>query len=259
MEFDRKSSNWTLFEPLVEPLESLTKKHPLEATRNGADELRIAIKTQGFVFETKRPSERKNEFQQAWKELEDPLLPVQGHGLLNLSNLLKRKNAEALQHKEELLKVFLATLEHEDSYIYLIGIQALTSLADVYTEAVLKALIQQLEDVISVGNSSPKLIVEVDGEAPTPAATDRVQRPSEVRLKVGEALLKVVRLIGPLVPQYKGALLHAFLRGTKDEDPFVRVSALQNLGELCGMLRYSLGSIIHEVTKHQSFFFLINL
>jgi len=231
---------------LIKPLESLAKQHPLEATRSGADELRIAIKTQGFVFESKRPSEQKNEFRQAWKELEDPLVPVQGHGLLTLSNLLRRKDVEALQHKKELLKIFLATLEHEDSYIYLIGIQALTALADVYTEEVLTALIQQLEDVILVGNSSPKLIVEVDSEVPSPAG-NRLQRPSEVRLKVGEALLKVVRLIGPLVPQYKGPLLHAFLRGTKDEDAFVRVSALQNLGELCGLLRYSLGSIVHEV------------
>ena len=231
---------------MIKPLESLAKQHPLEATRSGADELRIAIKTQGFVFESKRPSEQKNEFRQAWKELEDPLVPVQGHGLLTLSNLLRRKDVEALQHKKELLKIFLATLEHEDSYIYLIGIQALTALADVYTEEVLTALIQQLEDVILVGNSSPKLIVEVDSEVPSPAG-NRLQRPSEVRLKVGEALLKVVRLIGPLVPQYKGPLLHAFLRGTKDEDAFVRVSALQNLGELCGLLRYSLGSIVHEV------------
>lgn len=235
-----------MFEPLVKPLELLAKKHPLEATRDGADELRIAIKTQGFVFESKRPSEQRNEFQQAWKELEDPLLPVQGHGLLTLSNLLRQKNAEALQHKENLLKVFMGTLEHEDSYIYLIGIQALTALADVYTEPVLKALIQQLEDIIAVGNSAPELIVEVDGEVP-PSPGNRLQRPSEVRLKVGEALLKVVRLIGPLVPQYKDALLHAFLRGTKDEDPFVRVSALQNLGELSALLRYSLGSVIYEV------------
>ena len=224
-------------------------KHPLEATRNGADELRIAIKTQGFAFETKRPKgEQRNEFQQAWKELEDPLLPVQGHGLLTLSNLLRQKNPEALERKKELLKVFLGTLDHEDSYIYLIGIQALTALGNVYTQEVLTALIKQLEDVTLIPKPSPKLIEEVDDvDHADDEENEKLQRPSEVRLKVGEALLKVVHMIGPLVPKYKHPLLHAFLRGTRDEDPFVRVSSLQNLGQLCGLLRYSLDSVIYEV------------
>ena len=238
----------------MNPLELLAKDHPLEKTRSGADELRIAIKTRGFVFETRRPADQTNEFQQAWKEVNDPLLPVQGHGIISLYNLLRKRNEEALQHKDQLLQLFISTLEHEDSYIYLVAIQALTALADVHTEAVLNALIQQLEDMATNSSSSPKLVEEIGEEStitstttPRPGGKLHRHRPPEIRLKVGEALLKVVRLIGPLVPKYKRTLLHSFLRGTRDEDPFVRTSCLQNLGELCGLLRYSLGAVIHEV------------
>ena len=86
-------------------------------------------------------------------------------------------------------------------------------------------------------------------EMVTPTS-EPVRRPAEVRLKVGEALLQVVRLVGPLIPKYKRVLLNSFLRGTKDEDPFVRASCLHNLGELCALLRYSLDSVAFEVGKH---------
>ena len=124
-----KSSVWGLFDPLTEPLELLAKKHSLERIRSGADELRVAIQTRGFVFE-KRPgpgSQAVDAFTQAWDQLSDPLLPVQGHGILTLSHLLKRKDPQALKNREQLLKVFIDSLEHEDSYIYLVRSSNLSS------------------------------------------------------------------------------------------------------------------------------------
>ena len=106
-----------MFDPLTEPLELLAKKHSLERIRSGADELRVAIQTRGFVFE-KRPgpgSQAIDAFTQAWDQLSDPLLPVQGHGILTL------KDPQALKNREQLLKVFIGSLEHEDSYIYLVS------------------------------------------------------------------------------------------------------------------------------------------
>lgn len=116
---------WSLFDPLVESLEQLVKKHSLERIRNGADELRLAIQTRGFMFSKRSPNEspksgKADEFQSAWDQLSDPLLPVQGHAILTLSQLIKTKNEKALKNRERLLKVFLESLEHEDSYIYLV-------------------------------------------------------------------------------------------------------------------------------------------
>ncbi|XP_057368356.1 transport and Golgi organization protein 6 homolog [Daphnia carinata] len=256
VEKEDKSKTWSLFDPLVESLEHLVKKHPLERIRNGADELRLAIQTRGFVFnkdstassEASRSSSKSSKgqaFQSAWDQLSDPLLPVQGHAILTLSHLLKNKDEQALKNRERLLKVFLDSLEHEDSYIYLMGIQALGSLADVFTEQVVQALVNQLEQFIDT--EEPKLVTDYDASKIDTPRTQPVRRPAEVRLKVGEALLQVVRLVGPLIPKYKRVLLNSFLRGTKDEDAFVRASCLHNLGELCALLRYSLDSVAFEV------------
>lgn len=115
---------WSLFDPLVESLEQLVKKHSLERIRSGADELRLAIQTRGFMFSKQPTASQKcgkdDAFQSAWDQLSDPLLPVQGHAILTLSQLLKSKNDKALKNRERLLKVFLESLEHEDSYIYLV-------------------------------------------------------------------------------------------------------------------------------------------
>lgn len=110
----------------MESLDQLVKRHSLERIRSGADELRLAIQTRGFMFSKRSPTDSKNKkeiedaFQSAWDQLSDPLLPVQGHAILTLSHLLKDKNEKALQNRERLLKVFLDSLEHEDSYIYLV-------------------------------------------------------------------------------------------------------------------------------------------
>ena len=36
--------------------------------------------------------------------------------------------------------------------------------------------------------------------------------------------------------------------GVRDDDPLVRASNVSNLGELCKMLRFSLGSVVNEVS-----------
>jgi hypothetical protein len=128
------------------------------------------------------------------------------------------------------------------------GIQALGSLADVFTEEVVHALVKQLEQFTDY--KEPKLVTEYEPSEMDNPTSEPVRRPAEVRLKVGEALLQVVRLVGPLIPKYKRVLLNSFLRGTKDEDPFVRASCLHNLGELSALLRYSLDSVAFEVRKH---------
>lgn len=50
-----------------------------------------------------------------------------------------------------------------------------------------------------------------------------------------------------MAPKYKSSLLNAFLLGSKDEDHLVRASSLSNLGEICRVLGYKLGTIVSEV------------
>lgn len=56
-----------------------------------------------------------------------------------------------------------------------------------------------------------------------------------------------------MVPKYKSLLLNTFLVGTKDEDHLIRASSLSNLGEVCRVLGYKLGTIVTEVSISLSF------
>lgn len=47
-------------------------------------------------------------------------MPVQGHAVLTMAHLLSKKDSQAMEHRDQLLQVFLRSLEHEDSYIYLV-------------------------------------------------------------------------------------------------------------------------------------------
>jgi hypothetical protein len=55
-------------------------------------------------------------------------------------------------------------------------------------------------------------------------------------------------VIGETVPKYRDVLLAAVLSGARDKDAGVRASSVSNLAELCALLRFSLGSIIYEVS-----------
>lgn len=50
------------------------------------------------------------------------------------------------------------------------------------------------------------------------------------------------------MPKYREVLLAAVMTGTHDEDPIVKASSLSNLAELCRLLRFSLGPVLHEVS-----------
>ncbi|KAH0619729.1 hypothetical protein JD844_000673 [Phrynosoma platyrhinos] len=88
------------------------------------------------------------------------------------------------------------------------------------------------------------------------------QRDSEA-LKTQETLLKVFMenlehedsfvylsaIQGDMVFPHRDGLIHAFLRGARDPDSTLRASSLSNLGELCQILHFQLGSVVHEVTS----------
>jgi hypothetical protein len=66
----------------------------------------------------------------------------------------------------------------------------------------------------------------------------------EVRLKIGEALMKVARRCGEALPHHAGMFLPALLRGGRDPEPLVRASSLSALATMCQLLRFSVHSFI---------------
>ena len=68
-------------------------------------------------------------------------------------------------------------------------------------------------------------------------------------MKLGEALVRATRNSGELVPRYSQHLLSALLTGVKDPEALVHASSLSNLGDVCQLLRFSLGPVVHEVGR----------
>ncbi|CAI9720086.1 and Golgi organization 6 homolog [Octopus vulgaris] len=169
-----------------------------------------------------------SELQSALKDTYDSLVPVQGHGLIALTQLIQNKDEETLKKQDLILHIFEEKLTHPDSYIYLSAVKGLSVMADHFPNKVVPRIIKLFQD--------PESEIH-NGEAVS----------SELKIKLGECLVKVTQGLGETVVKFKNILLNAFLQGTKDNDFLVRASCLSNLGEVCKLLRFSLGNVIYEI------------
>ena len=186
----------------------------------------------------KQKEQRRNKVRSKYEEalfnIGDPLLPVQGHGLIQLTRLVEEKDGETLENIDKVRLLFQSNLEDEDTYIYLSSISGLVSCARYRSDLVLETLTKEFSLVQSRSLAQDE------------------EKVMTVRTKVGEALVKITKELGELTPKYKNLLLNSFFSTANDPDPLVRASGLSNLGEVCSNLRFSLGSITGELLLHLS-------
>jgi hypothetical protein len=159
-------------------------------------------------------------FTTALQDLSDPLLPVRAHGLVALRKLVLSKDRVTMANIPRVLEVLKAQLRHEDSYIFLGAVQALSALGDVCT--------QQTVPVLCADFLDPLL-------------------PDDVRLKIGECCVLVAQRSGQMLPVIAPRFFDCFLRGVRDASPAIRASSLSNIGCMCETLRWALHPYIHEV------------
>ncbi|KAI8479699.1 Transport and Golgi organization protein 6 [Branchiostoma belcheri] len=171
--------------------------------------------------------QESTDYDEALALVNHPMVPMKGHGLITLSSLLEKKDSKAMAEKERLLKVFEENLDHEDSYIYQASIRGLAALGSHFPEVVIPEICDQFANFRKEGKKK--------------------KRRTEDRMKLGEILTKVTRSLGSLLPHYSQPLLAALLCGVRDPDIHVRASSLANLGEVCHLLKFSIGPIIHEI------------
>ncbi|XP_011269133.1 transport and Golgi organization protein 6 homolog isoform X2 [Camponotus floridanus] len=166
-----------------------------------------------------------NKFDEAIKDLADPLLPVRAHGLVTLTKLIESKDSCAVARKRIVLRLFQENLKHEDSFVYLASINGLCALATAFPEEIIEILMPEYIDM--------------------PNRTD-AEITVETRIKLGEILVKTTRALGEMSVVHKNTLVNGFLCATRDADPLVRASSLSCLGELCKVLNFRLGNILIE-------------
>ena len=192
-------------------------------------------------------------FTQVLQDLKDPLIPVRGHALMALAGLIERRDPEALARSSELLAIVEACLSHSDSYVYLAAIAGLVALAHVSPGAVIPTICQQYSRLPDGPSQEERLDFDrTTGRLKTSRSTDSslaVARSTELRMKLGEALVKVARDCGETLPRYADDILAAVLSNVRDPEPLIRASSLSNLADICGLLRFSFGQVQNEVRR----------
>lgn len=144
--------NFTQYQSLVPALQKLRQSVELtESLRAIAEEIISSIATFGAVNMDKIPDSKKEEvmrkpdekmpkepttasplevisFKQALEETQDSEIPTQGHGFLAFTKLIKKKDKAILKAQEQVFNLCLTGLQHEDSYVYLAAVGALSAL-----------------------------------------------------------------------------------------------------------------------------------
>ncbi|KAM5138451.1 transport and Golgi organization protein 6 homolog isoform 2-T3 [Mantella aurantiaca] len=239
------STDFKHLKRLLPVLENVSRSHPEPVIQELAHDLRVTIATHCAVpltHETRADkTERKPQtpsrgnvtsntldIQELLKSATDNDVPTRAAALRTLTRLLEQRYPKVMEYKEQIMQLFLDNLEEEDSFVYLSAIQGVAVLSGDIPDRVLPILLAQYDNAASSKN-----------KALSP----------ETRMKVGEALMRCTRTLGDMVIPHKDALIHAFLRGSRDPDSSLRASNLSNLGELCKQLHFSLGSVVHEVSS----------
>ncbi|EAU84761.2 hypothetical protein CC1G_00280 [Coprinopsis cinerea okayama7 len=144
----------------------------------------------------------QEKYQKALKLLQDPILPVRAHGLLLLRELVtvysKGKGSKAGNIDPALtpaiLSIFLQSIQDEDSYIFLNGVQGLASMVDGFGSEVLANLVREYSDGL-----------ERNGAFMTEQELNN-------RVRVGEALGIVIKRCGTSLGKYRDMLIPALIR-----------------------------------------------
>ncbi|CAK5275656.1 unnamed protein product [Mycena citricolor] len=156
-------------------------------------------------------------YQKALKLLQDPIMPVRAHGLLMLRELVSAKQGEgdpALV--PAILSIFLQSVQDDDSYMFLNGVQGLAAMVDVHGKDVLRGLVKEYVKGTDALGASALTTRDVD-----------------IRTRIGEALGSVIKRCGSALPSYADILvppLFQLVRSPQVPVP-LRTSALALLGD----------------------------
>lgn len=181
-------------------------------------------------------SDRKEtQYAKALKDIQDSLVPVKGHGLQELGQLVRKKDSETLAHIDHTIELFLTHLGHSDTYIYLPSIQGLVELAALTPDRVIPLMCSEYAQF----NDTRKARGTLEGKS------------IDWLVKLGEGLVRASRECGDLLPKYSESLLAAVLSNIKHNDPLIRSSGLSNLADICCNLHWSFTPVENEVLKEK--------
>lgn len=148
------------------------------------------------------------------------------YGMMNMIKLINERDEETCLNAHIILALAMNLLKEQDSYIFLNCIKLLITLYDILEETVLETLIAEYH-------------FDIDADA-----TD-----IDLKLKIGEAIVKVTQGLGEMCYKYKTILINCFLRGALNRNDEFRTSNMSNLGVIMRVLSYQVHHFFQEVIK----------
>lgn len=131
----------------------------------------------------------KLEIEAALRDMDDPLIPTQAFGMVQIKQLITSKKEGIEDFLTISLEAFLLKLHHEDSYIYLHAIKCISTMSSAYPDIFI-----------------PKICSLFQSEIPI-----------EVRFRLGECLLQIIQRQGQAIAIHAAivipSLLNTFFKG----------------------------------------------
>uniref|UniRef100_A0A0X3Q0D7 Transport and Golgi organization protein 6 homolog n=1 Tax=Schistocephalus solidus TaxID=70667 RepID=A0A0X3Q0D7_SCHSO len=171
----------------------------------------------------KSPAKMDEKLAAAFELLRDPLLPVRGHGLIEISRLLESRDPAVRGFEDKIYEVLVKQLDEDDSYLYLNAVRGLSALGNAFTDRLLPLLLRHFH-------------------SPKPAAP-RI----EFRLKMGEAIVRVLRDLGQMAAKYRDLVMSGLLKASSDADEYIRAASLSNMAEFACLLRHSIQPVVYDI------------
>ncbi|KDN50879.1 hypothetical protein RSAG8_00506, partial [Rhizoctonia solani AG-8 WAC10335] len=231
LEADENMSALTspLLSMIFDHLEPITN-HEDESLRSLAREARLVLISRRSIAEvapsaTDADRPALQTYQEALRLIQDPILPVRAHGLHMLRQLVvppKPAKGAPLTAPPELnpalvpaiLDVFLQSIQEEDSFVFLNAVQGLSAMANRLGKEIIQNLVRIYADGVEPGR--PMERAEMDK-----------------RVRVGEALIQVVRSCGNALGNYVDMLVPPLFRVMRAQalPTVLRSSALSILAQ----------------------------
>ncbi|BHF70312.1 Transport and Golgi organization protein 6 [Sparganum proliferum] len=169
------------------------------------------------------PTKMDEKLASAFELLRDSLLPVRGHGLIEMSRLLESRDPAVRGFEDKIYEVLVKQLDEEDSYLYLNAVRGLSALGNAFTDRLLPVLLHHFH-------------------SPKPTAS-RI----EFRLKMGEAIVRVLRDLGQMAVNYRDLVMSGLLKASSDPDEYIRAASLSNMAEIARLLRHGIQPVVYEI------------
>lgn len=99
-------TNMGKYQVFIEPLRKISEETSDKETRNIIKEVQQMLDKGSYKSTRMYIEEVKSELDKALEDICDPLLPVRGHGLMTLSKLVERKDANVMERKQYVLNIF---------------------------------------------------------------------------------------------------------------------------------------------------------